>query len=143
MRLLQLDLGMECNLLNLPVLDIIQQLREARQTLKEYQQNHIALHEEYLRESGEAQVLAQQPLLVQPQNLRNLEKRTSREIPRIKCKEAQQTMHSGINRALHPGDWFRGLQSVDIPESDTLTPYPESPDPKTWSGPWHTISDQC
>jgi len=104
---------MECNFLNLPVLDIIQQLREARQTLKEYQQNHIALHEEYLRESGEAQ------------------------------KEAQQTMHSGINRALHPGDWFRGLQSVDIPESDTLTPYPESPDPKTWSGPWHTISDQC
>jgi hypothetical protein len=43
-------------------------------------------------------------------------------------------MHSRTNRALHPGDMFRGLQSVDISASESSLPFPEGPDPKTWKG---------
>ncbi len=89
----------------------------------------------------EARVVAKSPSILQLQKVRSLEKRITKEILRIKWKEAQQTMHSRINKALHPGDMYKSLQSVDIPASENSQPFPEGPDPKTWKGPWRTVSD--
>jgi hypothetical protein len=69
MTILQHELKIESNQLNIPVINIVQQLRAAKHTLKEYQQNHISLHEEHLRNLTKARVLAQQPYLIHPQSL--------------------------------------------------------------------------
>ncbi len=141
LSLLQQHLNKESGQLNLPMTDIVHNLRSAKQVLREYQQQHIQLREEHLKSLAEARVVAKNTSLLLPQKVHNLEKRITRELHHIKKKESQRTMHSRIDRALHPGDMFRGLQSVDIPATENSDPFPIGPDPKTWSGPWRTVSN--
>jgi hypothetical protein len=43
--------------------------------------------------------------------LKQLERRTAKEVHRIKWKEAQQTLHIRIQKTLHPGYNQGGIQS--------------------------------
>jgi hypothetical protein len=50
-------------------------------------------------------------------------------------------MHLTIWTALHPGNKLTGLMSVNVPADPNNRPYPSGLDPKTWAGPWRTVSE--
>jgi hypothetical protein len=125
----------------LPLEEVIKQVRQARATLKEHQKKHVELRENHLTELAEAIVYARNPALIDLKRQKEFIKRSQKELRRIKRKEALSRMHRRIKYTLHPDIASGGLNRIDIPKSTNLDPYPKGPDPKVWEGAWHTIND--
>jgi len=123
--------------LRLPM--IVTFLREARQTLQEYQKQHLVLRTNHLQSLAEARLLAREPNLLDPAKTQQLEKRRVKELKRILRREANKQLHRKLGYIFNPSHYNGGLSSVDVPSISD--PFPIGPDPKTWTGPWHTVTD--
>ncbi len=99
----------------------------------ELRQTHLA----YL---AEARVEKRSPNLCHPSKIEKLDKAITKEIQQLAHREQRRRMFKKISHILHPEDTHGGLTRVDIPASDNDEPYPSGPDPKTWNGPWKSVT---
>ncbi len=125
---------------SLPLEAAVNHLRSARVTLKSVQTQHIELRDQHLQDLAEAIVLSRNPSLSDPGKEKVLSKRKTKEINRIKRKESLARMHKTIGFTLKPTLDRGGLSRVEVPTSGTTEPYPNGPDPTTWTGSWSTIN---
>ena len=119
--------------------EVVQQLRQARTTLYAYQRQHLSLRANHLLSLAEARLLVRDPSLIAPSKAAQFEKRRDKELKRIIRREANKQLHRKIGFVLHPNTYTGGLSSIDVPS--LAPPYPIGPDPKTWNGPWYTITN--
>jgi len=109
---------------------ITKKLREAHQQLKEFQKKHIELRETYLEALAAARV--DHKGLSGSSNPESRKKATEKEIKRILRNERCRRSHRTVRRYLRPRE-NGGLTKIDIPADSNA-------DPKTWNGPWLTIT---
>jgi hypothetical protein len=120
------------------IITIIHNLREARATLKECQQQHVQLREDHL---AVARVLDRSPSILSSGRGQELEQRRQREIQRIRLKEAIRRLHRKVGRVIKPSNNHGGLQRVDIPTTSPPFRFGVGTDPTLWEGPWTTVSN--
>lgn len=111
--------------------DIVTNLREAHKTLKQLQQQHIALREQHLESLAAARVIATRPSLASDPD--KLTKATDKEIRRLQKNERSRRSHKAIRCCLRPNEARNGLAKIDIPTDPNA-------DPKTWRGAWTVIT---
>jgi hypothetical protein len=99
---LQYELGVDQKLLSIPTSEIVQNFRTSRHALKEYQQKHVELRDDHLKQLAEAHLLARNPSLVLHGKHKLLDKRVAKELHRMKRKEAQRVVHRRVCQALGP-----------------------------------------
>jgi hypothetical protein len=120
------------------IMDIVTNLRKARKTLKAYQQKHLELRKEHLTSLAEALLIARDPdIMSKPTAM--VDKKRAKELHRIIRKKASKQLHQRIGYLLKPQQYNGGLNSIDVPAASDK-PYPEGSDPKSWTGPWKTVS---
>lgn len=115
-------------------------LRQARQILHDYQKQHLDLRANHLQSLADARLIAREPSLLDPEKTKKYEEKRAKESKRIIRKEANKQLHRKLGHILHPDHNNGGLSSVDIPFT-SAPPYPIGPHPKTWTGPWQTVTD--
>jgi len=123
--------------------DIVQCPACARQNRKEMQQNHQALRKNYLEKLAEALVLKRAPYLdSDPKYNERLTRRTEKEVKRLIRLEQKRKYYRMIGSQLRDhNDNSGGLTRVDVPAHPPDIPLSSLPDPKTWKGPWRSVTD--
>jgi hypothetical protein len=115
-------------------------LRTAHEYAKSCQKDHVALREAYLPGLAEAIVTKQFPHLDTPGNLHLKPAKVAHKLRELIKSEQRQRMYRKIGRCLQPNsENLGGLARVDIPAGNGH-PYPDGPDPKTWTGAWTTVT---
>jgi hypothetical protein len=134
-------IGADLSCLTLP--DIVQCLASARQSRKELQQQHQQLRKNYLEKLAEALVLKRAPYLdTDPKYEDRLTSRTVKEVKRLLRLEQKRRYYKMIGSQLSDhNENTGGLTRIDVPAHNKDIPLTSLPDPKTWQGPWRSVTD--
>jgi len=120
---------------------ILQCLSAAREIRKILQKDHHTLCKNYLEKLAESIVVKRSPSMLDPKNDNRREKRTAKEVRRLIRLEHKRYLYRLIGNTLadkHAN--VNGLSRVDVPAPFLQTPK-QLVDPKTWRGPWVSITD--
>jgi hypothetical protein len=128
--------------------DIVQQpiiiirLREALHAMRQAQKSHVELRQRYLTGLAEAIVLKRKPHLEGKENAVSRYHLTEEQVQRLIKRERKRQMYRNIGNVLQDSKAKHGgIQRIDIPASSEIEPYPIGPDPKTWTGPWKSVTE--
>jgi len=110
---------------------------------RELQQQHQQLRKNYLEKLAEALVLKREPYLdTDPKYEERLTLRTAKEVKRIIRLEQKRKYYRMIGSQLSDHtDNAGGLTRKDVPLHPADLPLTSLPDPKTWKGPWRSVTD--
>jgi len=113
------------------------------QSRRELQHQHQQLRTNYLEKLAEALVLKREPYLdTDPKYEERLTLRTAKEVKRLIRLEQKRKYYRMIGSQLSDHtDNAGGLTRIDVPLHSADLPLTSISDPKTWKGPWRSVTD--
>jgi hypothetical protein len=115
-------------------------LRQTYQDLKTLRKQHATLWQSYLEDLAEAIVLKRSPHLHNPSLKSTRESVTLQQLKSLIKREKTRRIFRKIGLTLR-GASSSGLSRINIPDPSANGQHVGDPDdPKTWHGPWKSIS---
>ena len=125
-------------------LAVVENLREARRQMYDFQRRHAELRRQYLADLAEAKLLQRRPWLNEDGYEQQLREQTEKQLRELVKREEVRRMHRTIRSILKPGQG-QGLLQVEVPDTDAVPPkgttFGNPKDGKTWKGPWKVIKE--
>jgi len=109
--------------------------------LRTLQAQHQQLREGYLESLAEAIVLQHSPLLSQPSMSSVREERVEKQLKQLISREKRRKMYRKLGVLLN-GTKGKGLRRIDVPDESAVSATSGDPkDPKSWRGPWRSVTN--
>jgi hypothetical protein len=119
--------------------DIIHNLQQARISLKNFQRQHKELRTSHLEQLAAAIVVSRIPAVPLDQENPIYKDKISQQILQLIRRENMRRSYRKLGRLLRSNQ-TKGLEKIDVPDT-TFLKGKQHIDPKTWTGPWKTITN--